>query len=94
MTTPSAERPTEAELIEYMNELHDLEVQGARREVVFGPFTAMVLIGMLQLATRHPSVPERQREQVAAVIDQFRPWFAGTPGEHMIDMGNDPELDQ
>lgn len=87
-------RPDEAELLAYMEQVHDLELDGERREVAFGPYTALVVIGMLQLATRHPGITDRQRVEVGAVVDQFRPWFAGTPGEHIIDMGNDPELDR
>ena len=94
MTAPTPERPSEADLLEYMLVLREHEVGGARQEVVIGPYTAMLLIGALQLATRHPSMPDQTRAQLGAVIDQFRPWFAGTPGETIIDMGNDPELDR
>lgn len=85
---------TEGEFVEYLARLRDLEVAGERQYVAFGPYTAMAVIGALQLATRHPSMTDGQRAELAAVIDQFRPWFEGTPGEHLIDMGNDPELDR
>lgn len=86
--------PTEDEFAAYMKRLHELEVSGERQTVAFGPFTAIVLIGLLQFATRHPDVSEEHRAMIGSVIDQFRPWFAGTMGEQIIDMGNDPALDR
>lgn len=86
--------PAEAEYLSYMLRLRKEEAAGARQEVLVGPYTALTLIGGLQLATRHPSMPPRVRAELLAVIDQFRPWFVGTPGEQIIDMGNDPELDR
>lgn len=86
--------PTEVELVDYMIRLHQAEADGQRQEVVFGPFTAILVIGAIQLATRHPGMPEHQRVQLRAVVDQFRPWFAGTPGEHIIYRGDNPEYVQ
>lgn len=88
------ELPSESDLLAYMEVLHDAEASGARSEVVFGPYTAMLIIGALQLATRHPGMTERQRTEITTIVDQFRPWFAGTPGEIIIDRGNDPGHDQ
>jgi hypothetical protein len=86
--------PTDAELEDYMLTLHEAEAEGARQEIAVGPYTAMIVIGALQLATRHPSANAYLRAELLAVVDQFRPWFVGTPGEHIIDRGNDPEFDQ
>lgn len=86
--------PTEGEMVAYMRTLMELEEAGERAPVVVGPFTAILMIGALQLATRHPDVPDNHREAIASVIEQFRPWFAGTMGEQIIDMGNDPALDR
>lgn len=86
--------PTEAEMGAYITNLHELEVAGERAPISMGPFTAIIVIGALQLATRHPTMPDHQKAAIASVIDQFRPWFAGTMGEQIIDMGNDPALDQ
>lgn len=87
--TSETKRPGEADSVAYMVELRELEIAGARQEVLLGPYTALVLIGALQLATRHPSMNDHMRDQLGALIDQFRPWFVGTPGEHIIDAGND-----
>lgn len=86
--------PAEAEYLSYMLVLRREEAAGARQEVPFGPYTALVVIGALQLATRHPNMAPSLRAELLGVIDQFRPWFVGTPGEQIIDMGNDPELDR
>jgi hypothetical protein len=86
--------PTAAEYEAYMLTLHEAEAEGARQEIVVGPYTAMLMIGALQLATRHPGASAFLRAELLAVVDQFRPWFVGTPGEHIIDRGNDPEFDQ
>lgn len=88
------DRLSEAELLEYMRVLRQAEADGAREAVVFGPYTALTVIGALQLATRHPAMFADQRAEILAVIELFRPWFAGTPGEQIIDMGNDPEFDR
>lgn len=87
------DRLSEAELVAYMGRLRELEAGGARSQVAFGPYTALTVIGALQLATRHPAMFPSQRAEIHSVIDQFRPWFVGTPGEQLIDMGNDLELD-
>jgi hypothetical protein len=86
--------PTEAELLDYMLVLHQAEAEGARQEIAVGPYTAIVVIGALQLATRHPSTTPHLRAELRAVVDQFRPWFVGTPGEHIIERGDNPEFDQ
>lgn len=88
------ETPTEAEMVAYMRTLHALEQTGERAPIAVGPFSAIVMIGALQLATRHPTMPDNHREMIGQVIEQFRPWFAGTIGEQIIDMGNDPEQDR
>lgn len=86
--------PTEADLLAYMLDLRATEAAGARQEIAIGPYTAMVLIGAVQMATRHPAMPDNLRAELLTLIDQFRPWFAGTPGQHIIDRGNDPEEDR
>ena len=85
---------SEQEYLEYMAVLVEEEKAGARQEVMFGPYTAMVVIGSLQLAARNPAMDEQMRRVMGSIVDQFRPWFAGTPGEHIIDMGNNPRFDQ
>lgn len=75
------------QLVEYFRELQRLEEEGERAPMFVGPYTAMITIGALQLAARHPSMTEGQRETLRALVDQFRPWFQGTPGETVIDQG-------
>jgi hypothetical protein len=86
--------PTVEELTEYMKQLAALEADGARASIEIGPFSAMILVGALQLATRHPGTTETQRARMNHLVEQFRPWFVGTPGEDIMRMGADPELDQ
>lgn len=86
--------PTEAEAAAYLRNLHELEQAGERTSIAIGPFSAIVVIGALQLATRHPSMSEDHRELIGQVVDQMRPLFAGTIGEQIIDGGNDPEQDR
>lgn len=86
--------PNDAERLAYMVALRQAEDAGDREVAAFGPYTALVLIGGLQLATRHPSLPASVRAELLAIIEQFKPWFTGTLGEHIIDMGNDPEQDR
>lgn len=88
------EKPTEADHLAYMAEVHALEASGVRHSIEVGPFTALITIGALQLATRHPQLDPDQRRLVLGVIEQFRPRFAGTLGEHIIDLGNDPSFDR
>lgn len=85
---------SEEEYLAYMERLVEDEVAGVRQQIAFGPYTAMVVIGALQLATRNPYMDDRMRALLGSVVDQFRPWFTGTLGEHLIDKGNDPEQDQ
>jgi hypothetical protein len=85
---------SEEEYLAYMERLAEDEIAGVRQPIAFGPYTAMVVIGALQLATRNPSMDDRMRALLSSVVEQFRPWFAGTLGEHLIDQGNDPERDR
>jgi hypothetical protein len=86
---------TEAEAVEYIAKLARLEREpGSDRAYIrLGPFTAFTLIGALQLATRHPEMSQSQRDLIGAVIDQLRPLFAGTPGEALLELGDNPAFD-
>lgn len=88
------DRPNEAEMLAYMLDLKEVDDAGERLSLLVGPYTALVLVGGLQLATRHPAIPDAVRAQLLAMIGQFRALFAGTPGEHIIDRGNDPQFDR
>ena len=86
-----ADRPNEAEMLAYMLDLKETDEPLA---VLLSPYTALVLVGGLQTATRHPAMPASLRAEQLGVIGQFRALFAGTTGEHIIDRGNDPKFDR
>ena len=41
-----------------------------------------------------PTGPQSSSTPTNSRQGAVRAWFAGTPGEHIIEMGNDPELDR
>ena len=84
----------EADLLTYMHHCRELELAGERQSYQIGPFTTLVMVGALQLAMRHPSMTAEQLAQIGQIIEGFRPWFAGTLGEQMIDLGNLPAFDR
>lgn len=98
MTDQTEEAPRavvdETEWLEYMLDLHQRELAGERGDFSIGPYAAMVMIGALQMATRHPEMTETSRNVLLSIVDQYRPWFAGTLGERLIDLGNDPTQDR
>lgn len=83
----------DADAIEYLKQLYDLERGGERTTLVIGPWTAFVMIGGLQLATRHPDMSPTQKATLDGFIAQAMTWFAGTPGEAILRAGNDPGQD-
>lgn len=91
---PGAEPDREA--IAYLARLYEIERDpDHERAVLFiGPYSAFVMIGALQLATRHPDMSPTHRQFLAEVIDQLRPLFTGTPGEPLIRLGDDPANDR
>jgi hypothetical protein len=84
----------EDQQVEYMKKLIDLEMAGERTEVRIGPFTAITIIGLLQLSTRHPEMSRRMKDAARDFIRQMEPLFTGTPGEEIIRRGNHPEFDK
>lgn len=84
----------EAAQVAYMHQLIDAERRGERTTLVVGPFTAMTMIGLLQLATRHPGMLAGQLKVARDIIDQFHPLFAGTPGAELIRRGGHPDFDK
>ena len=54
----------------------------------------MNLIGALQMVTRHPGIEPPMRKIMRELVNQFRPMFAGTPGEEIINRGDHPEFDK
>jgi len=81
-------------MIAYMKLLWELEEAGERVPVQMGPFTAISVIGMLQLALRHPEMTGPAAVAARGIIDQMRPFFTGTEGETIINMGDNPEYDR
>lgn len=83
-----------AELL-YMARLAEIERNDRddRATLLIGPYTAMVLIGTIQLATRHPTMPPTMKNILRDLLDQLKPLFAGTPGEEIIKKGEHPEWD-
>jgi len=91
MTTEEQE---EAAQVAYFRTLIDLEKAGERATISVGPYTAMNLIGALQMVTRHPGIEPPMRKIMRELVNQFRPMFAGTPGEEIINRGDHPEFDK
>jgi hypothetical protein len=85
----------EAEAIAYVARLAVIERTPGhdKATIMVGPFTAFTLIGALQLATRHPDFSAVQADLVGSVIDQLKPLFAGTPGEMLLGLGDEPAFD-
>ena len=86
---------SEAESVEYVKKLYRIEQDPGHDQaaVLMGPFTAFTVIGALQLAMRHPEFSPDQARLVQSFIDQCKPLFAGTPGEQLLGMGDEPAFD-
>jgi len=84
---------TEAESIAYIKTLMQLERDGERTTIAIGPFAAFSLIGMLQLVTRHPEIGDGQLIIAHSIISDLATLFKGTPGEELVEAGNNPALD-
>lgn len=69
------------------------ESQGARTSIELGPYSALVIIGALQMCNRHPRVPREVKAIHNQLVAQFAQLFAGTPGEEIIRRGGHPEWD-
>ena len=85
----------EAAAVAYLADLYEIEGTAAYAPAVLclGPYSAFLVISGLQLAARHPGISPAQRGYLADIIDQLRPLFAGTPGEALIRLGDDPAND-
>lgn len=83
----------EAEL-NYMSMLMEAERSGESAPVKVGPYTAMIMIGAFQLAARHPSMSGIPVQVLRSMVNLFKPWFEGTPGERIILRGEHPEWDK
>ena len=86
----------ESELVAYMAQLGTAELEGRTEPIPIKvhPFSALMVIGALQLVTRHPGVDDVVKKPVLNVIDQLSTIFTGTIGEEIIRRGNDPTQDR
>lgn len=94
MTTPESDEHFEHRAGLYMRELARLEQAGERTTVAFGPLTAMMLIGWVQMVTRHPRTSRTELEMAKTFIRQLEPLFEGTVGEEIIRRGNHADFDK
>lgn len=94
MTTPESDEHFEHRGGLYMQQLADLERAGERTTLVVGPFSAMLLIGWIQMVTRDPKMTATERQLARSMIEQLEPLFAGTTGQEIINRGNHPEFDK
>jgi hypothetical protein len=69
------------------------EQEGERATFQVGPFTLIVLIGGLQLATRHPHVVGENRKIMLGLVRDLGVFFKGTVGEEIVNRGSHPEWD-
>jgi hypothetical protein len=61
----------------------------------FAPATVLRIVSMLQLAARHPALPDEHRAVVASVANAARDYFRDFPDILiMIDAGDDPANDR
>lgn len=88
------DQPDDEQLIAYMKRLTDLEQAGDRTTIVIGPFSAIVIIGLVQLATRHPDMSKRMKDIGRDFVQQLEPLFADTVGEEIVNRGKHPEWDR
>lgn len=88
------EAEEEKQFVEYMVTLAESERAGEKATIVIGPFAAMIIIGLIQLSTRHPDMEKRSKDIARDFIRQLEPLFVGTLGEEIIRRGGHPEFDK
>jgi hypothetical protein len=73
----------------------ELEAKEQPLTLVLQPFSVLLLTGLLQLALRHPNVPESSRDFGEQFLSGVREYFADCP--HTLDVvrrGDDPNEDR
>lgn len=87
-------RPDRA-IIEALAELARIEKSGDYEPapVLLGPFTAYTLIGVLQLAWRHPDLSPRHKQMIEDIARPLSKLF-GPPLSESIELGWNPDYDQ
>lgn len=85
----------EGELVKAIAELAQLEQSGDYEPapVLLGPFTAYILIGVLQLAWRHPELSATHKQIIESIARPLSKLF-GPPLSDSIELGWDPAYDQ
>lgn len=86
--------PTEAEITGALAELFEAELAGTaeKAEIRIGPFSAFVLIGLIQFAWRHPGLSPRHKQIAHDIVDQLATLF-GPPLDAAIELGWDTTRD-
>jgi hypothetical protein len=64
-------------------------------ELGLRPLSVLQLVGLLQLACRHPGLPTAERETARRFIDGARAYFAACPAVlTVITLGDRPDADR
>jgi hypothetical protein len=85
----------ETELLAAMAaELRALEAEDEPMVVALHPVTAVQLAGLVQLAIRHPDIPDNLRETAARFLESVREYFLEAPAVRaVLERGDDPSQD-
>jgi len=91
---PIADTRTDEQLLRLMaEELAAMDDEPAL--LALEPMTAVDIVGLLQLACRHPELSGRLRAQAGAFIDTIREHFADCPAIlEVFRRGDDPHFDR
>jgi len=95
---PIAQQPlTDAQLLALVVD-EITRITATRVPIILGPIApaqGLELVGLLQLATRHPSLGPRARYLARHLIDELREYFADAPATlDLIRRGDDPAQDR
>jgi hypothetical protein len=73
----------------------ELAARDAPLEFVMRPLSAFHLAGVLQLALRHPDLPESSRRIAVTFLEHVRAYFADLPAcTEVLRRGDDPRQDR
>jgi hypothetical protein len=85
----------DADALAHVTRLIEIEKAGERAVFAVGPFTAFTLVGVIQLATRHPELGAFSKDALRELGDQMiETWFAGTQLHPVLVAGWDPAHDR
>jgi hypothetical protein len=85
----------EGDVVEAIADLIEMESAGEceRATVSLGPYTAYVLIAVLQLSWRHPDLSDHHKKMIEDIARPLATLF-GPPLAASIELGWDPAFDQ